>query len=82
VSAGSFALNGIDKTTKVEDVHFSHVAGGYVVDLLGKTGEAKPDLHQRLKVLAAETGETMQALTEEAIRRLLMSEARKEAVDE
>ena len=41
----------------------------------------KPDLHQRLKVLAAETGETMQALTEEAIRRLLMSEAQKETGD-
>jgi len=31
----------------------------------------KPDLHQRLKVLAAKEGTTIQTLTEEAIIRLL-----------
>jgi len=37
-----------------------------------------PELHHRLKVLAVKKRMTMQALTEEALRRLLMSEAQKE----
>lgn len=39
----SFAINEIDRTDKTEDLHFSRIAGGYVIDVLGKTGEAKPD---------------------------------------
>jgi len=39
----SFALNGIDATEKVEDLHLRHVAGQYSLDVLGKTGEARPD---------------------------------------
>ena len=39
----AFSLNGIDRVHKVEDLHLSHVAGRWVVDLLGKTGEIKPE---------------------------------------
>ena len=42
-SSETITLNQIDKTEKVEDLHFSKVDGQYVVDLRGKTGEAKPD---------------------------------------
>ena len=36
-----FAINGIDRTDRVEDLHFARMASGYVIDLLGKTGESK-----------------------------------------
>ena len=41
--SGSFALNGIDKTPAVEDLHLVHADGKYFLDLLGKTGEPKAD---------------------------------------
>ncbi len=37
----SLALNEIDRTDKTQDLHFAEVEGAYVIDLLGKTGEAK-----------------------------------------
>lgn len=36
-----FTLNEIDRTDKVEDLHLMHNASGYVLELRGKTGEAK-----------------------------------------
>jgi hypothetical protein len=39
----SFTLNQIDQTEKVEGLHLLRVAGEYMVDLLGKTGETKAD---------------------------------------
>ena len=39
----AFALNQIDKTLKLENVHLARLAGGYVLDVLGKNGEVKPD---------------------------------------
>ena len=39
----TFALNQIDKTLKLENVHLVRLNGGYVLDVLGKNGEAKPD---------------------------------------
>jgi len=41
-AARAFSLNGIDHTEKVEDLHLVRTAGGYFIDLLGKTGEIKP----------------------------------------
>ncbi len=38
-----FQLNGIDKTDKIEDLHLMTVAGTYVLELLGKTGEPQAD---------------------------------------
>ncbi len=41
--AATISLNQIDKTLKVDNVHLARVDGGYVLDVLGKNGEAKPD---------------------------------------
>lgn len=38
-----FNVNSIDTTLLVEDFHLSHQEDGYVLDLLGKNGEGKPD---------------------------------------
>ncbi|GDY07085.1 hypothetical protein LBMAG52_05710 [Planctomycetia bacterium] len=37
----SFALNEIDRTDKIEDLHLLRTSSGYFVELLGKTGEPK-----------------------------------------
>ena len=51
LSAGrSFSLNAIDRTDKIEDLHFVHADGTYAIDLLGKTGEPKPDRPVQLAV--------------------------------
>jgi len=42
-AAASFSLNGIDRTERVEDLHLGLIDGEYVLDVLGKTGEAKAD---------------------------------------
>jgi len=39
----TFALNEIDRTEKVEDLHLALIDGRYVLELLGKTGEPKTD---------------------------------------
>ncbi len=44
----SFALNEIDRTEKVEDLHLALIDGKYVLELLGKTGEPKADRPVRL----------------------------------
>ena len=33
----------MDKTLKLENVHLANVGNGYVLDVLGKNGETKPD---------------------------------------
>ncbi|MFM9962327.1 MAG: hypothetical protein ACKV2Q_14030 [Planctomycetaceae bacterium] len=40
-SQESFALNEIDRTDKIEDLHLVRTSDGYFVELLGKTGEPK-----------------------------------------
>lgn len=39
----SFALNEIDRTEKIETLHLARIAGQYVVEVLGKTGEVRAD---------------------------------------
>lgn len=39
----ALAINGIDRTPAVQDMHLGHVSGNYFLDALGKTGEPKPD---------------------------------------
>lgn len=46
----TFALNEIDKTDNTEDLHLLHIAGNYAIDLLGKTGEARPDRPLRIEL--------------------------------
>ncbi|MCD4825088.1 MAG: hypothetical protein K8S55_10800 [Phycisphaerae bacterium] len=44
LSAGrSFSLNKIDRTTQVEELHFTRTDDGYVLSKLGKNGEVKAD---------------------------------------
>ncbi|MBP85212.1 MAG: hypothetical protein CMJ64_00605 [Planctomycetaceae bacterium] len=49
-SSETITLNQIDKTEKVEDLHFAKVNDEYVLDLRGKTGEAKPDRAVHLSI--------------------------------
>ncbi len=46
--AESFVLNQIDPTDKFEDVHLHCHRGDYILDVLGKTGEARP--HRPVRV--------------------------------
>src|SRR5205823_10057332 len=39
----SFGLNGIDQTDKIEGLHLARFGSDYALELLGRTGEAKPD---------------------------------------
>lgn len=38
----TYAVNEIDKTERIEDVHLVHAGGEYFIDLLGKSGESQP----------------------------------------
>jgi hypothetical protein len=38
-----FAINGIDTAEKIEDLHFAKFANEHIIELLGRTGEAKPE---------------------------------------
>lgn len=40
-SSATFALNGIDRTASVQDLHAGRTAAGYIVDLRGKNGEPR-----------------------------------------
>lgn len=42
VCAASFALNEIDRTPAVQDLHVGRTSAGYFVDLRGKNGEPRP----------------------------------------
>ena len=44
----SFALNQIDPTEKIEDVHLGRMQDDYVLDVLGKSGERRPNRPVRL----------------------------------
>ena len=57
----AFTLNQIDQTEKVEGLHLLRVAGDYVVDLLGKTGEAKADRPVRFALKHRDFREPVQA---------------------
>jgi len=39
----SFALNGIEHTDKIEDLHLAKFGPNFAIELLGRTGEFKPD---------------------------------------
>ena len=41
--AAAFQLNNIDATEKIEDLHLKHAGGQYAIEVLGRTGEARPD---------------------------------------
>ena len=39
----TFGVNGISRTDKIEDLHLAKFGDEFVIELLGRTGEAKPD---------------------------------------
>jgi hypothetical protein len=39
----TFAMNGIDKTDKIEDLHLAKFGPDYVIEIRGRTGEPRPD---------------------------------------
>src|SRR5262245_15126749 len=39
----TFGLNEVERTDKIEDLHLAKFGPDYVIELLGRTGEAKPD---------------------------------------
>jgi hypothetical protein len=41
--AESFSINEIDRTDKIEDLHLAKFGPNFVIELLGRTGEFKPD---------------------------------------
>ncbi|MBI3725966.1 hypothetical protein HY251_18720, partial [bacterium] len=46
----TYTLNAIDTTDHIEDLHLSRTGAGYLLSLLGKTGEARPDRPVNLEV--------------------------------
>ncbi|MBF0409081.1 MAG: hypothetical protein HQM10_17165 [Candidatus Riflebacteria bacterium] len=40
---GKVSINGIDRTGQMEDIHFSRFGRNYFLEVLGKTGEPKPE---------------------------------------
>jgi hypothetical protein len=42
-AAETFTLNQIDLTDKIDDLHLAKFGGDWVLELLGRTGEAEPD---------------------------------------
>ncbi|MCE9531461.1 MAG: hypothetical protein K8T89_10125 [Planctomycetes bacterium] len=43
VATRTFGLNEIERTDKIEDLHFAKFGANYTIELLGRSGEAKPD---------------------------------------
>ena len=41
--ATGYNLNQIDRTEKIDNLHLARIDGDYALELLGKTGEARPD---------------------------------------
>ncbi len=57
----SFELNGVNETALVRDFHLSQIGGDYVLEVLGKTGEAIPDLAVSLSFQHREFTNTLRA---------------------
>ncbi len=45
-----FALNEIERSDKIEDLHLARVGDSYFLELLGRTGEVKPDRPVQLRI--------------------------------
>jgi len=63
LSAGeAFHLNGIARTDKIEDLHLARFGDSYVIELLGRTGEARPDRPVQLSIKHREFKEPVNVL--------------------
>ncbi|MSR32282.1 MAG: hypothetical protein EXR99_12325 [Gemmataceae bacterium] len=49
-AAAAFHLNQIDRTDRIEDMHFAKFGPDYYVELLGRSGEYKPDRPVQLAI--------------------------------
>ncbi len=65
----TFSLNGIDQTDKIEDLHLAKFGDEYVIELLGRTGEAKTDRPVQLTIKHREFKEPINVLLEERRQR-------------
>ena len=50
IAAQAFAVSEFARTDKIEDLHLAKFGPNYVIELLGRTGEAKPDRPVRLSI--------------------------------
>jgi len=74
-TGAGFALNGIDKSEKVEDLHLGQINGKYVLDVLGKTGEIKPDRPVNMVLKHRDFRETVHiSLQTDAAGRIMLGE--------
>lgn len=58
---GRVALNGIQETDKVEDLYLRRTSEGYSIELLGRTGEPRPDRALQLQFKPRDFTETVHA---------------------
>ena len=49
-AVATFSLNHIDVTDKIEDLHLRRAGENWIIDLLGKSGEARPDRPVNLRI--------------------------------
>src|SRR5262249_11294813 len=55
----AFALNGIDTTAKIEDLHLARSGPDYVIEARGRTGEPRPDRPVQLALKHRDFKETV-----------------------
>jgi len=60
----TFTLNAMDAGDKVEDLHLSRVQSGYVLQILGKSGEPKADRPVRLSLKHRDFRQTADAVVQ------------------
>ena len=60
-ASASYAVNGINATDKIEDLHLSHEAGRYFISVLGKTGEVRADRPVQVELKHRDFTESVQA---------------------
>ena len=58
----TFTLNGISKTDKIEDMHLAKFGDEYVIEVLGRTGEARPDRPVRVVIKHREFKEAINVM--------------------
>src|SRR5262245_42056345 len=73
VAAETFHLNAIAKTGKIEDLHLAKFGSDYVIEVLGRTGEAKADRPVHVAVKHRDFNEPVQTnLKSDATGRIVL----------
>ncbi|MCO5165994.1 MAG: hypothetical protein M9894_06455 [Planctomycetes bacterium] len=63
-SGRTFALNGIDATSTIEDLHLAATDRGWVLHVLGKAGEPRPRAAVTVRLTHREVSDTVDAMLE------------------